>query len=91
MHSLRARHENVTTKNLVFYIEQDDFLTDDDTVQKILNAVDTRLPSCIAKAVLKIPTLKKQVSYKLFQEIDGDCEAVQKRMAHCCEKKPILT
>ena len=42
-------------------------------MQKLLNAVATRLPSCVAETIMNTPALLKQVTYKLLQALDEDC------------------
>lgn len=46
---------------------------DADSVHKLVNTVSTRLPSLVAEAVLRIPSVKKHIKYKILQEIDEDC------------------
>mgnify|MGYP002803526002 CR=1 FL=1 len=52
---------------------QSDTPLDTDTVHKLLNTVRSRLPSLVAEAVLNIPSVKKQIEYKLLQELDKNC------------------
>ena len=42
-------------------------------MQKLLNALVTRLPSCVAETIMNTPALLKQVTYKLLQALDEDC------------------
>ena len=46
---------------------------DADSVHKLLNTVRSRLPSLVAEAVLRIPSVKKHIEYKLLQELDENC------------------
>lgn len=54
-------------------INRSDMPLDADSVHKLLNTVKSRLPSLVAEAVLRIPSVKKQIEYKLLQELDENC------------------
>ena len=58
-----------------------------DTMTKLTNAPQTRLPSVIVSTMYNVPSLKLQFKTRLLQELQADCVELCKRKKPCILSK----